>query len=136
MNGRIELSLKRSRRKGTEEVKKIALQIASNGDVTELDISENSLKVLQTAVDGYIEAVDIFEDLTMWVNEEFLLRSEPDPNAIASVIFSMVGGSYAIHGTVVLTGGTDEEGNTLGLSPDIAEELKGFIVEAKAEMMI
>ena len=115
---------------------KIALQIASNGDVTELDISENSLKVLQGAVEGYIEAVDIFEDLTMWVNEEFLLRSEPDPNPIATAIFGMVGGNYAIHGRVVLTGGTDEEGNTLGLSPDIAEELKTYIAEAKAEAMI
>jgi hypothetical protein len=115
-------------------MKKVALQIASNGNVTELDIAENSLKVLQTAVDGYIEAVDIFEDLTMWVNEEFLLRSEPDPNDIATAIFSMIGGNYAIHGTVVLTGGTDEEGNTLGLSPDIAEELKIIIADAKVEM--
>lgn len=117
-------------------MKKIALQIASNGEVVELDISENSLKVLQTAVEGYIEAVDIFEDLTMWVNEEFLLRSEPDPNPIATAIFGLVGGNYTIQGRVVLTGGTDDEGNTLGLHPDIAEELKTFIAEAKADALI
>lgn len=91
---------------------KIALVVDSSFGVSETGLS---LKELQTAVDGLIQPIDITESLTMWVNEEFLFRSEPDPNTVGTVFFSEVGGSYDIHGTVVFTGGTDPEGATLGL---------------------
>ena len=91
---------------------KIGLIVNSNSEITETGIS---LKELQAGVDGWIEAIDINENMTMWVNEEFLLRSEPDTNPIASAFFGTIGGQYAIHGSVVFTGGTDENGDTLGL---------------------
>jgi hypothetical protein len=101
-----------------------ALAVDSKGNITEVGLG---LKDLQTAVDGWIQPIDIAEDLTMWVNEEFLLRSEPDPNFVASGFFSFVGGTYSIHGTVVFTGGTDAEGKTLPLSADNAESIKRIV---------
>lgn len=87
-----------------------ALQVDTKFEVEEIGIS---LKELQGAVEGWIEAIDINENLTMWVNEEFLLRSEPNPNLLATSFFATVGGTYAIHGRVAFTGGTSPEGETL-----------------------
>jgi hypothetical protein len=89
---------------------KLALQVTPEGVVTELDISSNALNVLQTAVDGLIEAVDLTNELTLWVNEEGLLRNDLKLNLIAEAFYSS-----PIMGTVVFTGGTDYEGETLGL---------------------
>lgn len=94
-----------------------------------------SLKELQTAVDGLIQPIDIREGLTMWVNEEFLFRAEPDENVLATAFFAEAGGKYDIHGTVVFTGGTDEDGNTLGLSDEhreLVESLCKFGVGIRA----
>lgn len=96
-----------------------------------------SLKELQTAVDGLIQPIDIREGLTMWVNEEFLFRAEPDENVLATAFFAEAGGKYDIHGTVVFTGGTDEDGNTLGLSDEhreLVESLCNFGLAVREEM--
>ena len=101
-----------------------ALAVDAKGIITEVGLG---LKNLQAAVGGLIEPIDIAEDLTMWVNEEFLLTSEPQPNFTASGFFSFVGGTYAIHGTVVFTGGTDAEGNTLPLTKDNADSIRRIV---------
>lgn len=111
---------------------KIALVVDSNFTATETGLS---LKELQAAVDGLIQPIDIRENLTMWVNEEFMFRSEPDANVLASAFFAEAGGKYDIHGTVVFTGGTDEDGNTLGLSEEhreLVESLCKFGVGVRA----
>lgn len=99
----------------------IALVVDSKFVASEIGLS---LAELQAGVDGLIQPIDIREDLTMWVNEEFRLRSEPDPNVVATVFFEEVGGNYAIHGSVVFTGGTDEDGNTMGLPVEHQELVK------------
>lgn len=104
-------------------MEKLALVVDANYNVSETGVS---LKELQAGVDGWIEAVDINENLTMWVNEEFLLRNEPNPNAIGTVFFATVGGTYDIQGNVVFTGGTDENGDTLGLSEENARMIRNL----------
>ena len=96
-------------------MKKLALQVSPMGEVTELDISQDSLRTLQTAVDGLIQPVD-FYNFTMWVNEEGLLRSDLERNLIALAFYPT-----PILGTIVFTGGVDEEGETLGLSEEPAK---------------
>jgi hypothetical protein len=98
---------------------KLALQVTPDGEITELDISSNALNVLQTAVDGLIEAVDLTNELTLWVNEEGLLRSDLKLNLIAQAFYSA-----PIMGTIVFTGGTDDEGETLGLDPKSAASIE------------
>jgi hypothetical protein len=103
---------------------KTALVVNSKSEISETGLS---LKELQTAGDGLIEAIDLSENLTMWVNEEFLFRAEPDPNPIATAFFqTFARGEYAIQGTVVFTGGTDSDGNTLGLGEKEQELIRQF----------
>lgn len=104
-------------------MEKIALVVDSKFNVSETGLS---LEELQAGVDGLIQPIDIREDLTMWVNEEFIFRAEPDPNVVASAFFAEVGGKYDIHGSVVFTGGTDEDGNTLGLTLEHQELVKSL----------
>lgn len=89
------------------------------------------LKELQSAVDGLIEAIDLNHELTMWVNEEYLFRNEFEVNPLASALFASIGGTRPIFGDVVITGGTDPEGYTLGLTAKDLAELKELVVNAK-----
>lgn len=98
---------------------KLALKVTPEAKIEKLDITENSLKQLQGAVDGYIEAVDLSHNLTMWVNEEGLLRNDLVVNPVAYAFYSS-----PILGTIVFTGGVDENGDTLGLDDKTAELIR------------
>jgi hypothetical protein len=98
---------------------KTALVINTNAEVSLVDFSKDSLKVLQTAVDGLIQPVDLDGNVTMWVNEEGLFRSDLAVNPIATGIYTqMYDIENPIIGDVVFTGGTDSEGNTLPLGEE------------------
>jgi hypothetical protein len=90
-----------------------------------------SLGDLQKAVDGWIEAIDLNNDLTMWVNEEYLLRNELVINPLATAFYSSIGGQQPVFGDVVITGGTDPEGYTLGLSEVDLADLKDLVAHAQ-----
>lgn len=111
-----------------------ALEVNSKSEVRDYDITEGSLEKLQGSVGGLIEAIAINDVITMWVNEEFLFKPELDPNPMATAFFESVGGTYPIHGTVVFTGGFDDEGNTLGLSNTDYDKLQR-ISESMQESM-
>lgn len=98
---------------------KKALQVKTTGEVVELDISADSLEYLQTAVGGWVQAIDIATDMTMWCNEEGKLIGLPH-NPYAQFMWDKAFGAHTdyIVGDIVLTGGTDEEGATLGLSDE------------------
>ena len=49
---------------------KTAMVIDTQGHVSTLDISVRSLEQMQAAVGGYVQAVDIADDVTLWCNEE------------------------------------------------------------------
>lgn len=99
-------------------------------DIKIIDIQTNCLKQLQEAVQGLIQPIDFHERVTMWVNEEFLF-TDLARNPFASGIYSeMYGERHSIYGTVVFTGGPDEEGNTLGLSPEDIE-----VITSTADLM-
>ena len=92
-------------------------------EVIDLDAPEGSLKVLQNAVDGYVQAIDLNRDLTMWANEEGKLEGMMT-NSIATAIFQARFGMVdIIVGNAVLTGGVDDEGETIGLTEPQVEQL-------------
>jgi len=99
---------------------KLALQVSPAGEVVELDMTIDGLTVLQGAVDGLIQPID-FHGMTMWVNEEGLLRNDLKENVIAQLFYA-----GAIMGTVVFTGGTDNVGNTLPLDHENAARIKNL----------
>lgn len=94
----------------------LKLNVHGETQVVDLDAPEGSLKVLQNAVDGWIEAVDLSDSLTMWVNEEGKLIGLI-LNAKANQIFRDTFGAVdTIMGDVIFTGGVDDEGDTVGLT--------------------
>jgi tRNA threonylcarbamoyladenosine modification (KEOPS) complex Pcc1 subunit len=127
-------ALHTAKTKDTQAMKK-ALHIKTTGEVIELDITADSLSTLQTAVGGWVQAIDIASDLSMWCNEEGKLISLPH-NPFAQFMWDKAFGAHTdyIVGDIVLTGGTDEEGYTLGLTDEqvtilskIVETVRNYI---------
>jgi hypothetical protein len=114
------------------EMPKSALVVKSDLTTEVLDITENELRKLQQAVDGLIQPVDLGPEITMWVNEEGLLRGDLVQNWIATGFMRELFSSRSpIMGDVVFTGGNDEEGNTLSIPTDALESLVGMASRAK-----
>ena len=89
------------------------------------------LRILQGIVEGLIEPIEITRgllygqrSLTLWVNEEGKLTGKT-PNFVATNFYTRKYGVVDIVvGTVVFTGGTDEEGETLGLTDETIQLLQ------------
>lgn len=94
-----------------------ALVIPVEGEMQEVNFDKkSSYEVLRRAVGGYIECVALSGTMDMWVNEEGKLMSLP-VNSTATFLWTLVyGPTDVIVGDVIITGGVDDEGNTLGLS--------------------
>jgi hypothetical protein len=107
---------------------KKALQIKTTGEVVAIDITADSLEYLQTAVGGWVQAIDIATDMTMWCNEEGKLIGLPH-NPYAQFMWDKAFGAHTdyIVGDVVLTGGTDSEGYTLGLTDEQVQIINGIV---------
>jgi hypothetical protein len=89
-----------------------------------LDPAGESLKTLQQGVDGYVEAIDLDDALTMWLNEEGKLLHLPhNPRAQALWDRAFGAGTDITVGPVVLTGGVNEEGDTLPLDAETVAAL-------------
>jgi hypothetical protein len=104
---------------------KKAIRITTTGEVTELDLTTNSLGQLQEAVGGLVQALDLTEVVTMWCNEEGKMLNQPH-NPYAQYFFDKVYGAHKdyIVGDIVLTGGTDSNGETQGLTESQVETLE------------
>lgn len=96
--------------------------IAIYPDKRIVPITLGGLDDYRAIVLGWIEPVDLSFG-TLWVNEEFLLGQfgPEDVNWIASDVAGLGGRPdfmlrSPILGPVVLTGGTDREGETLGIT--------------------
>lgn len=108
---------------------KNGLMITPAGEFKVIDLSKTSeLAVLQEAVEGWVQAIDLFENLTMWVNEEGKMIGL-EHNPMAQYIWDMAFGKGSDHivGTVVLTGAPDLDGETRGLQDEVVEAIQEFI---------
>ena len=86
-------------------------------------LPEITLDYLQTSVKGWVQAVDLqgaFAGITMWVNEEGKFDDSLSLNTGATFIWEQVFGfgTDFIKGNAIFTGGADDEGETIGLSPE------------------
>lgn len=109
-----------------------AVIVTTNLECQIIDIQTNSLSQLQSAVKGLIQPIDLHERITMWVNEEFLF-TDFELNPFATGVYSEMWQSVnPIYGDVVFTGGTDENGNTLGLTPEDQEIITSAVTKMSA----
>jgi hypothetical protein len=92
--------------------------------------SPDEYNFLNTAVAGWIQAVPLDDDLagiTLWVNEEGKLDDLPY-NTKATYLWELsYGFTDVICGTAVLTGGSDEEGETLPLTNEQVEKVLALL---------
>lgn len=91
-----------------------------------------SLEYLQKSVDGYVQAIDLPAEqldsvfVSMWLNEEGKF-SGLGVNQLATQLWNRsYGATDVIVGDVVLTGGTDEDGETLELTHEQIQHLLGL----------
>ena len=93
--------------------------------------SGSLLEPLQAAVGGDVDVVRLHPELEMWMHDEGLYRCELNP--VASAVAAGMGFSRQPYcGPVAFTGGADEDGNTLGLSDELAEVLLELVERMKA----
>lgn len=97
---------------------KKAVVVQPNGSAEVIEIADGQmLATLQKAVDGYIEPVNLDDEFVMWVNEEGLYRPDLVSNYLGAILYQEIFKvKNPINGTVVFTGGVDDEGFTLGLT--------------------
>lgn len=116
----------------TKTKTKLAVFISAEGSPRVLDLLSNgdTLKSLQVAVGGYVQAVSLaqgFEGLVMWVNEEAKLISGMPYNKSATQIWRDSFRGYAwgsddyIMGNAVITLEADSEGDTMGMPQEFAD---------------
>lgn len=105
-----------------ENMKK-AISITTFGEATIIDLNEGSLEKLQKAVGGYVQAIDLSDTMSMWCNEEGKMMSLPH-NPFGQAFWEKVyGRTDYIVGDIVLTGGTDKDGETMGLNDEQMKEI-------------
>ena len=109
---------------------KTALHVKTNGEILETDLEPNSLQALQFAVNGLVQAIDI-DEFTMWCNDEGKILNLPH-NPFGQALWTYrYGNTDYIVGDVVITGGTDAEGETLGLTRSQVQRLRNFALAVR-----
>lgn len=94
-----------------------AIRITTNNETIIFELKKDSLEQLQHAVGGYIQAIDLSDELTLWCNEEGKIMNLPHNHRAQELWDKVFGaGTDYIVGDIVLTGGADENGETLGLT--------------------
>lgn len=107
---------------------KTAIRITTAGEVTTLDISTEPLATLQQGVGGLVQAVDLSQRLTMWLNEEGKVLGQAH-NPYGQFFWDKLYGAHTdyIVGDIVISGGTDGNGDTLGLTEQQVEWVMYFV---------
>lgn len=99
-----------------------AVTIKSNGERAVIEFKFGEYEYLSEGVGGMIGCVRL-ENADMWVNDNFLAEGLP-LNPYATALYADTYGmeNAYICGDVVITGGADEEGETLGLTDEQVQQ--------------
>lgn len=105
---------------------KKAIKLTAEGKASLIDLTadRNELLTLQMAVGGLIEAKTLESGYTLFMNEEGKLHNLPiNERATEIWLANFPNFPDVIVGDVVIAGGTDEEGEQLGLDANYANQL-------------
>lgn len=107
--------------------KVILIPVSDAPKVIELDGRTVPYDTINESVEGWIEHVGLDDDKSMWVNEEGKVDNLPY-NPLATLLWEQnYGYTDVIVGPALITGGTDEEGETLGLTDvEVSEVLEAI----------
>lgn len=106
-------------RKGNTMQKQKAVIISTDGSATvaEFELGE-SYKMLSNAVGGYIECVRLSATTDLWCNENGIAEGLPLNLKGSAIYLETFNAGNPILGNIVITGGADDEGETLGLTDE------------------
>ena len=111
-----------------EKIVEKAVVITTDGskEVVEFEVG-GSYDLLQQKVGGWFQVVALEQrEADLWLNEEGKLNNLPR-NPIATSLFRSEYGDYDfIVGDVVITGGVDDNGDTLGLTDEQVQEFLAY----------
>lgn len=109
---------------------KIALALYVDGEISRFAIQDDELEVLQGIVGGWVQCIGLRPDLTLWCNDDGKLMQLPHNPLAQAVWDKYIGqGTDVIVGNVVLLGGVDEEGETLGIGQDLAGLITSMLID-------
>lgn len=106
-----------------------ALIVRTDGsrEIVEFEVG-NSYETLKTAVNGWIECVHLPSfGVDMWVNEEGKLIRLPLNYHGSALWAKEYGATDLMVGDIILTGGADDEGETLGLTDTQLNNLMNYL---------
>ena len=103
-------------------MKKYAIKASANGaiDIVEFDELKSYETIKEAIGGGTFDCISIPSlGVDMWIDDEGKLMDEPKYSSFATVLWTLeYGMTDIVAGDVIITGGTDDEGNTLGLTKD------------------
>lgn len=107
--------------------KALVIKTTGSREIVEFEVG-NSYDTIKNAVGGWIECVHLPSfGADLWVNEEGKLLSL-DHNAFGSVLWAKeYGHTDFIVGDIIITGGVDEEGETLGITEEQISGVLGYL---------
>jgi hypothetical protein len=106
------------------------LTITTDNEVNIKEVDSVEYETLYEAVNGLVELVSINEDVDMWLNEDGKVNGL-EPNVLATLLFNKVFPDFdVIMGDVIITGGADDEGNTVGLSDSSIIDIFAMLQDA------
>lgn len=104
---------------------RMALKITADGELTEIDLDERgSYRTLNEAL-GWFEVYTFSPTVDVWISEEPLPGMSENATATRMLTKSR-GVRTVIRGTAVITGGSDSDGETLGLTPEQIVTYRGI----------
>ncbi len=104
------------------------IKVNPNGTIEELTVEGEAYPVLRHAVGGNIEPVVWQDDIESYHNEEFLYAEGEEFDQV-NLVAALMGAK--LYGPLIFTGGTDDEGETAGLSDANAEHLRGLALAVR-----
>ncbi|MFD8406030.1 DUF3846 domain-containing protein [Streptomyces anulatus] len=105
-----------------------ALILRTDGSFEVIDWpKENHLPILYKGIGcTHVDAVDISPRLSMWIDDSGLINGSP-VNRAATILYAIHQEPHQhYHGDVIITGGVDREGETLGLTNNEVASLIDF----------
>jgi len=103
---------------------KFAITVTTDNNLDVIDFDESkSYETIKAAIGGgTIQCIHLPSlDVDMWIDDEGKLVNEPVINAFGSALWvDSYGMTDLIVGDIIITGGVDDEGHTLGLTFDKA----------------
>lgn len=93
-----------------------AVKLDTDGVATVIDLGDDNGRAFREHIGcTWFDVVRLAPDLDMWVDDEGAIFADPVMNPVASALAASAGFGPVIFGTVVLTGGADAEGDTVGI---------------------